>query len=324
MNESLKIAHSSSTTSNNQKNIDASSTRQKVSIVEGTRKLSNMYTPNLIRTWEIGYGTKGMLSQGGHESVDRLFSDINLNGKKVLDVGCGLGGVNIYLAKKYNVDIIGVDKEPYMIQEAEKLLSEQPYPLKGRISLRTLKTPVSLAEFPDNSFDLVYNKEMLFHLPKADKESYVKEMFRVLKPGGKILVSDWNSKTTEMGPNTKRALRTEGFCHPITPQAFQDILKRAFFVDIVFKDNSDKHVDYSKRDIKRLSQEKDLVCNEAGIEAFERVTTNFNLFLAVIESGEWHASVFVGTKPTTYRKIYELGKVILNKAIGSFKTDASV
>lgn len=264
-----------------------------------TERLSNLYSPVFIDACQVIYGSKGIISQGGIQSVINMFKGIPLDGKKVLDAGCGVGGTDIYLAQKHCVEILGVDKEPYMTSEANKLLSKQQQSLKGRVHFQTLKAPTSLQEFPDNTFDVVYSKEMLYHVPVEDKQQYVNEMFRVLKPGGILVTADWHSRIAELGPVMKRMLQggTPGFCYFITPEHFHTILKTAKFANILFKDASQEHIDYQKDDICRLQEKAQKLCKMANADALNRWTRNWQLFLEAMESGDLRSSVFIAKKP---------------------------
>jgi len=259
--------------------------------------LSNLYTPLFIRVWQIIYGSRGIISQGGANSIDDMFSGIKLTGKKVLDVGCGLGGVNFYLAQKYNVDVVGVDKEKYMIDQANKLLAEVQSSLIGRVSFKTLTTPTSLKEFKDNSFDVLYCKEMLYHVPFRKKLPYLCEMFRVLSPGGILVVGDWYSKTDVPGNVLKNAVRRDGFCHFVTKTKFRAMVKTAHFTNITYRDTSAKHIEYSQQDINRLNNSVTQICEIGGNDTVTRVSTGWNSWLEALKSGQLKASILVATKP---------------------------
>ena len=56
-------------------------------------RLSNYYSPHFLRLSQIVFGTDEIISQGGYESVEIMFREFDLNGKKVLDIGSGFGGV---------------------------------------------------------------------------------------------------------------------------------------------------------------------------------------------------------------------------------------
>ena len=91
---------------------------------------------------------------------------------KILDVGCGNG----LLSQLYpNFDIIGIDI-------SDGMLAHNPH--------KWLKAPAEVIPFPDNHFDYVVCRSLLHHLEKP--ELGLREMFRVLKPGGKWACYDPN------------------------------------------------------------------------------------------------------------------------------------
>ena len=54
------------------------------------------YDAGFVKLLETAYGD-GFLSSGGTKSVDRMFQNQNLDNKRILDIGCGIGGVLSYL-----------------------------------------------------------------------------------------------------------------------------------------------------------------------------------------------------------------------------------
>lgn len=108
-------------------------------------------------------------------------------GEKVLDVGCGTGTLAIMAKQRSHasVQIHGQDAAPEMIERARQ---------KARRSGVDVDFKPGLAEaisFPDNTFDLVMNSLMVHHLPGDLKSKAFAEMYRVLKPGGRLLIIDF-------------------------------------------------------------------------------------------------------------------------------------
>jgi len=58
------------------------------------------------------------MAPGGEANVDKLVSGLDLHGKQVLDVGCGLGGPTFVLAKKHGAIVTGTDLESKLIRRA--------------------------------------------------------------------------------------------------------------------------------------------------------------------------------------------------------------
>ena len=103
----------------------------------------------------------------------------HFSGKKVLDVGCGNGYVLERFARE-KADVYGIDITPMSIK-----LCNQRFDFKG------IKGDFRVANaeeipFPDNYFDCVTSMGVLHHVP--DTQKAVDEIFRVLKPGGRLIV----------------------------------------------------------------------------------------------------------------------------------------
>lgn len=111
------------------------------------------------------------------KSVENI--DKDSNSIKVLDIGVGTGNLSQkYLNKGYN--IIGIDQSRQMMNVAK-----QKYPnLKVRLG-EFLKIP-----FSNSEFDIIVSTYALHHLNDDEKELAVKEMIRVLKDNGKIVIGD--------------------------------------------------------------------------------------------------------------------------------------
>ncbi|MEO0350230.1 MAG: methyltransferase domain-containing protein [Cyanobacteria bacterium P01_A01_bin.15] len=106
-------------------------------------------------------------------------------GTTVLDVGCGIGGSSRILARNYGFYVTGVTISPQQVRRAQELTPETltaQFKVDDALNL----------SFPDASFDVVWSIEAGPHMP--DKARYAREMVRVLKPGGILVVADWNQR----------------------------------------------------------------------------------------------------------------------------------
>jgi 2-polyprenyl-3-methyl-5-hydroxy-6-metoxy-1,4-benzoquinol methylase len=111
-------------------------------------------------------------------AMERL-DGLGLHGEYVraLDFGCGIGRLTQALAGHYNL-VDGVDISSEMVALANKHNKHHPY-----VTYHTNSAP-NLRLFPDGMFDLVYTMIVLQHMPQKLQRGYVREFFRVLKPGG--------------------------------------------------------------------------------------------------------------------------------------------
>lgn len=104
---------------------------------------------------------------------------------QILDVGCGIGGSSLYLAHKYNAQATGITLSPVQAKRATQRAQEAGLGTEVQFQVAdALDMP-----FPDHSFDLVWSMESGEHMP--DKEKFLQECYRVLKPGGTFLMATW-------------------------------------------------------------------------------------------------------------------------------------
>lgn len=157
------------------------------------------YTPE---EREAGYKKKDFI-EAKYDFVDQMlqWSGAWKNGApaKVLDVGCGIGGTSRYLASRFPESrVTGVTLSAKQVARGTQLAKER------EISNVDFQVMDALAmDFPDNSFDLVWACESGEHMP--DKDAYVKEMLRVLKPGGTLVIATWCQRDeTPENPLTER------------------------------------------------------------------------------------------------------------------------
>ncbi|MEB3157563.1 MAG: methyltransferase domain-containing protein [Cyanobacteriota bacterium] len=114
-------------------------------------------------------------------------------GSTVLDVGCGIGGSARILARDYGLTVLGISISPAQIARAQALT---PAGLGSRCRFAVMDAlDLDLA---DGSFDAVWSVEASPHMP--DKQRYADELLRVLRPGGRLAVADWNRRDPAEGP----------------------------------------------------------------------------------------------------------------------------
>jgi MPBQ/MSBQ methyltransferase len=109
----------------------------------------------------------------------------------VLDVGCGIGGSSRILAKDYGFKVTGVTISPQQVNRAQQLTPPD-------VSARFQVDDAMALSFPDASFDVVWSIEAGPHMP--DKAVFAKELMRVLKPGGIMVMADWNQRDDRRVP----------------------------------------------------------------------------------------------------------------------------
>ena len=110
---------------------------------------------------------------------------INLKGKNVLDVGCGLGGQDLFYLLKGAGRVTGLDISQTNIQIAQSCFKEREPDSRQRPGL--VVADAAAMPFADDSFDLAISIYTFEHL--ADPARVLEEIQRVTKPGGEVFIS---------------------------------------------------------------------------------------------------------------------------------------
>ncbi|MEC4986221.1 MAG: methyltransferase domain-containing protein [Oscillatoria sp. PMC 1068.18] len=183
--------------------------------------------------WEQVWGEHmhhGYYGRNGNYKLNRRQAQINLieelltwagltNTDKppqnIVDLGCGIGGSTLYLAQKYHATATGITLSPVQAARAKERALEAGLESKVQFQVADAQnTP-----FEDNSFDLVWSLESGEHMP--DKEQFLRECDRLLKPGGTLIMATWchrptNSLAGELTEDEKRHLEKiyQVYCLP--------------------------------------------------------------------------------------------------------------
>jgi ubiquinone/menaquinone biosynthesis C-methylase UbiE len=147
-------------------------------------------------------------------------------GDNVLDVGCGTGEVTL-LAKTRakNGKVYGIDPSPEMIAVARKKAARKGLEIDIRVGV------IESLSFPDASIDVVTSSLMMHHLPDHLKARGLAEIYRILKPGGHLLIADFMRPTGSFLNHLLIALtRHQGLKSGI--EDLQKLLKDAGFSQI--------------------------------------------------------------------------------------------
>jgi len=199
---------------------------------------------------EAAYG-KGMMSEGGSEAIDHLFSDETLSNKHCLDIGFGLGGVAFYLAEQYNATVTGIEINPWMVAQATR---RTPAHINEQVNFLAYH-PEQTLPFEDHTFDIVYSKGVLTHL--EEKAPLFKEIFRVLKKEGSLIIDDWLSPIkNQWGERLNKMCETEGLTLFAETEAnYATCLAQAGFSHIDIRDENQHYYQYNLDIIKLLHKE---------------------------------------------------------------------
>ena len=251
------------------------------------------YPPRLIAMLEAIWG-QGFLSPGGPDEVARLIGSQSVAGASVLDIGCGAGGIDIALVRDHGAGFVcGIDVEDPVLTHARALVAHAG--LSGRIGL--VKVAPGPLPFPPGSFDVVFSKDSIVHIP--DKHALMAEVFRVLKPGGRFIASDWLIGTDEISPEMAAYIAAEGLDFGMaTPARYRAAMAAAGIAEITLTSRNTWYRDQARDELARLQGATGAQAAQVVGRAFvEQNITIWQRMIPVLDSGEHCPTHLAARKP---------------------------
>lgn len=254
----------------------------------------DLYPEPVIGFLELLWG-RGWLSPGGPDELARLLEGEDLHGKHVLDIGCGAGGIDCLLVSEYGAaKVTGIDVEAPVLETARARAEEVG--LSDRIDL--VKVEPGPFPFADESFDVVFSKDSIVHIP--DKHGLAREVFRVLKPGGVFVASDWLiSHDGEPSPDMKAYIASEALDFGMaSPSTYEAALNAAGFTNVRLTNRNPWYREQARRELAQLQGPLNArAVAEMGQELVDHNIQTWTLMIKVLDLGEHCPHHVRGRKP---------------------------
>lgn len=233
------------------------------------------------------------MAPGGPGNVARQIAGLDVAGKRVLDVGCGLGGPDHLLAGEYGATVVGIDLEEHLIERANASAAE----LSVADNTEFLVVEPGPLAFPDESFDVVLSSGAFTQI--AEKQKMFEECRRVLKPGGALTSYDWMKSEGDYSEDMLYFFEKEGLTYAMdTIENHRTILRDAGFVDIELADASDWYRREVRREYDALRGElNSRVVELIGQESADHFVENWRAMMVTCEKGEMKQVYIRAKKP---------------------------
>ena len=182
---------------------------------------------------------------------------------RLLEVGCGSGGITRRLVVDTGAAAVGVDINPHAIDAAAASAVRESV---SRASFQLVDAGQRLP-FPDASFDALFCNDAINHLP--DRARLFADWHRVLKPGGRLLFTD---PIVVTGPVTSEEVRVRssiGFYLFVPAGCNERLLEQAGFIVEQVRDVTDAEASISARWRDARAPRRDALIAIEGEEGFE-------------------------------------------------------
>ena len=237
----------------------------------------------------------GFLSPGGAAEVARVLEGSDIRGCAVLDIGAGLGAVDLLLVAEHGAgSVIGVDVDPALLRQLDARVARAG--LGDRI--KSLRVDPGPLPFASQTFDVVFSKDSIVQIP--DKAALFAEVYRVLRPGGWFLASDW--LRGGRGPYSAEMMeffRLEGIAYNMASlDESAAALRRTGFVDVEVRDRNDWYLGLAERELQSLEGPmRSLIVERIGAEKADHFVADWRQLVVVLRRGELRPGHLKAAKP---------------------------
>ncbi|MEE2979996.1 MAG: methyltransferase domain-containing protein [Pseudomonadota bacterium] len=250
------------------------------------------YDRTIVTVSELIWG-EGFLAPGGSAAVHPIVKGLDLQDRTVLDIGCGVGGVDRVLAEDHGCLVIGLDIVPLLIDIGRARMDKAG--LADRVDLRLVEPgPLPLE---DHSVDVVFGKDSWLLID--DKPAFFAEVVRVLKPGGTLAASEWMGDGQSPSPAMQTYFDLRGMSYElVTAETYGRLLADAGLTGVAVSDTSATYRAEARREHNRLKGAlREPMIDVLGPDKQAHFVTQWDAMCKVLDLGELRTGHLRARKP---------------------------
>jgi SAM-dependent methyltransferase len=172
------------------------------------------------------FGVGGAHPGGIPLTKNILSSEKITNKSRILDAGCGTGQTAAYLYQHYLARVDGVEINPIMIEKAKRRFQSLNLPIN------LIQGSVEKLPFKDNTFDFILSESVLAFV---DKPAAIREFFRVLKKGGRLIANEMTINSKLSPVEESEIMQFYALDSLLLEEDWRNLLEKEGFEDIVIK-----------------------------------------------------------------------------------------
>ncbi len=250
------------------------------------------YNDAMTTMLELIWGV-GFMAPGGEGNIANLIEGLEIRDRRILDIGCGIGGPAFVLASKYGAYVVGTDIEPQLIEQA-RLRAEE---LGMGSSCELVTVDPGPMTFPDESFDVVLSTGVIMQI--ENKREIFEEALRVLKPGGILTCYDWMKPEGEYSEDMHYWFKMERLTYSMkTFPEYEAMLQDAGFIDIELTDRSEWYRQRVQEEYEQIRSELyPRMVELLGKQEADHFVENWRAMKVVCEKGDVYQGYYRARKP---------------------------
>jgi len=247
---------------------------------------TQQYTATGILRYERIFG-EGFVSTGGMETTKEFVKMLDLKPEqRVLDVGCGIGGGDFYMAEEFDAEVVGIDLSVNMISFALERSIGRKCAIEFEVG------DCTKINYPAASFDVVYSRDTILHI--QDKPELFRRMFKWLKPGGRVLISDYCRAPSTPSEQFAAYIKQRGYdLHSI--EAYGQMLQAAGFIDVLAEDRTHQFAEVLKKELAVTEKNRDKFIEDFSEDDYNYIVSGWESKLKRQDEQKW--GLFVAHKP---------------------------
>jgi phosphoethanolamine N-methyltransferase len=250
------------------------------------------YHDAMVRMLELIWG-EGYMAPGGADNVARMLEGIETRGKRVLDIGSGIGGPAREIATTHGAQVTGIDLEAPLVERANA--DARKAALDTQCSFQVVE-PGPLP-FDDETFDIVISAGAITQT--GDKPALLAEAHRVLRPGGWLSIYEWMKSEGEYSDDMRYWFDMEGLTYAmVTIEEQAALIRDAGFTEVAAEDATDWYRDEARREYELIRGGLyDTLVESLGQADADHFVENWRAMVVVIDKGEMRQAYCRGRKP---------------------------
>ena len=244
---------------------------------------NTQYARSEIAKYEAIYG-RNFISPGGARTSAEFLARLGLAREmRVLDIGCGVGGCAIQMARDYGVTVDGIDISRNMIEIGRERCAEAG--LDDRV--RLLHGDV-LEMKPGARYDAVHSRDVFLHI--HDKERLFALIRRLLVPGSVLAFTDYCRGDQPPNQEFDAYIKEKHYCLH-TLDEYKQLLRRAGFARVRAEDRTRRFIEIHRREL------DDLPTDALGAEDADDLTRAWTAKIRHARKGAQHWGWFSARRP---------------------------